>query len=84
MTEAFSLFQIIKYYSLWAEHGQRQGGVFSRWMFQTFVDIHCTGGWCTNSLTVQVALQDQWKKANYDANAKKAKEPAKNPKEAHD
>ncbi len=38
----------------------------------------------TNSLTVQVALQDQWKKANYDANAKKAKEPAKNPKEAHD
>ncbi len=27
-------------------------------MFQTFVDIHCTGGkgWSTNSLTVQVAL----------------------------
>ncbi len=65
------------------------GGVFPSWMFQTFVDIHCTGGWCTNSSTVQVALliillQDQWKKANYDANAKTANEPAKNPKEAHD
>ncbi len=66
-----------------------RGAVSPSWMFQTFVDIHCTGGWCTNSLTVQVALliillQDQWKKANYDANAKKAKKPAKNPKEAHD
>ncbi len=30
-----------------------------------------------------ILLQDQWKKAK-EANAKKAKEPTKNPKEAHD
>ncbi len=64
----------------------RDGGrVSTSWMFQTFVDIHCTGRSCTNSLTdIANYINDQWKKANYDANIKKAKEPAKNPKEAHD
>ncbi len=89
MTEASSLFQIINYYSLWAEHGQRWGGggfpkldvPDSCWQSLYWEMVHC--------LIVQVALliillQDQWKKANYDANAKTANEPAKNPKEAHD
>ncbi len=53
---------------------------FDKFKTQTSMLLHI--------LYIQVALliillQDQWKKAK-EANAKKAKEPTKKPKEAHD
>ncbi len=38
---------------------------------------------CIKVALLIILLQDQWKKAK-EANAKKVKEPTKNPKEAHD
>ncbi len=43
---------------------------------------HCCCVWTQVALLI-ILLHDQWKKAK-EANAKKAKEPTKNPKEAHD
>ncbi len=42
-----------------------------------------TTGYITQVALLIILLQDLWKKAK-EANAKKAKEPTKNPKESHD
>ncbi len=39
--------------------------------------------YCVQVALLIILLQDQWKKAK-ETNAKDAKEPTKNPKEAHD